>query len=126
MMLLIRPYVTVLDHYHMPPFAVVLDRKIQIHCDFRPINVVDLAIIAYTTHKRNLIPVSKNTIADDIGMLVSYAIEVVSLTSHVMTIVLGLLHSSRMQSQTTPRPKYNYCVLVHTTQHRRATQSRTK
>jgi hypothetical protein len=70
--------------------------------------------------------VSKNTIADDIGMLVSYAIKVVSLTAHVMTIVLDLLHSSSMQLLTTTRPNHSFCVLVHSDQHRRAIQSRTK
>jgi hypothetical protein len=102
--------VFVLDHDHVPPLTIVLDWQIQMNCYFRAIDVVDLAIIAYTTHKRDLVPVTKHTIANVIGMFVPYAIEVISLIAHFRSFGIDELHSLRMQSQRRYLPTSNRLV----------------
>lgn len=77
---------------------------------FRPSDVVDLAIITYSAYKRDPVPLADYSVPNVIGVFVTYAIEVVGLTAHVISFGIFELHNSSMQSQRRYRPTSNHLV----------------
>jgi hypothetical protein len=81
--------VSVLDYQERVYLILVLEGQIQVYSYLRAVGVIDQSIIAHSGHERDLVPTTKNSIANKISGLVAHSVEVISLTAHVRSIEPG-------------------------------------
>ena len=81
--LAIRFNVPMLDHQEHVHLSLILQGQVQVYSYFRAVNVIDLAIVAYCGHKRDLVPFADYSVPNVIGVFVTYTVEIISLSAHV-------------------------------------------
>ena len=105
--------VLVLDYQERVYLILILEWQIQVYSYFRTVCVIDQSIIAHSGHKRNTVPLAKNSIANKISGLVAHSVEVISLTAHVRLIVPDSVHNLRLQPQKKFQPRGNRLLQAH-------------
>lgn len=82
-----------LDHQEVVHLALILQGQVQVYSYFRTVNVVDFTIIAHCGHKRDPVPLADYSVPNVIGVLVTYAIEIIRLIAHVRSSEFYAMHS---------------------------------
>ena len=66
-----------LDYDDVVDLVLELDGQIKMDGYLWPHGFVDHSVIAYSTNKRNLVPMAKHTVANPVSWLVTFFVEVI-------------------------------------------------